>query len=227
MHRRLELFVDILGTDEHRALALPGLNVSEFIEAILAEFRSLEHLGHSASVYQLQRADNEDRLDDERPLEEQVVSGERLILRERLAPIPVGVQRAHQDIYLCEQQSGAVYKLQWLPALIGRQTDTSARLSNADVSGRIDRVSEELDEVELSVNLGQYPAAMRVARRQALITEEDGHYWVQNLSKNSMSIVDDAGESETVSAAKHPLHSGDLIHFERSGIRLKFMNIVP
>ncbi|MCB0108628.1 MAG: hypothetical protein KDE53_22060, partial [Caldilineaceae bacterium] len=160
--QRLELRIDVLDKENQRAQALPGLMPSKLIEAILQEFRGdLDYLGTTVDDYDLQVAASQSPLDYQKPLSEQLDEGERLTLIERTVPIPVGAQRLAQRVYLREQISGKVFKLNWVPAIIGR-ADRSLN-----------------DEHLLAVDLGELLRGSRVSRRHAQIVEDHGQLFLE------------------------------------------------
>ena len=201
---RLELQLDIIGLAGQRALALPTLKPAEFIAATLEEFGEIEVLGQNAADYQLHKAGASEPLDAAVPLGQQVAAGDHLVLREREPALPAGTQRPSRPAYLRNQESGEVYKLHWLPALIGRVD--SARADN-------DR---------LAVDLGSHPAGQRVSRRQAAISEKNGQFYVERTAQNATAVKDSAGLT-TLVEQRQPLQAGDTILLENSGIVLKFV----
>lgn len=199
---RLELFVDIFGLKKQRALALPTVSPPELIDSILQEFRELEYLGRRGEAYRLMKVKDRTPLDNDAPLDRQVQSQEQLILLEHVLPLPANATRPSRPIYLREQPMGEVYKLHWCPAIIGRP----------DSSGGNDL---------LAANLAFHPMALRVSRKHARITEENGQFFIESLSQNPTSIKDRQGVQTRVGDQKHPLHNGDLISLDHSQIQLK------
>ena len=172
--------------------------------AILQEFGDIEYLGTNPADYQLLQADDRKPLDEEQPLS--ALATHRLILVERDLPLPPGAMRPSQPIYLREQTSGIAYKLHWLPAIVGR-------------------CSESLPLNDLvAVDLGVYPTGPRVSRRHVKITEEEGRYYVQSLSNNPVTLVR-TGQNARIplSETRQLLTPGDMIDLERSDLKLKFI----
>ncbi len=202
---RLEVRIDIFEKTNQRALALLNLTPPQLIEGILQEFRELEYLGDSPADYQLRKAQDRAPLAEDKPLSEQLQAGERLILVENGVPLPAGTQLPTQPVYLREQSSGKVYKLNWLPALIGRP----------------DQSQPHNDWI--AVNLDSYKTGLRVSRRQAKISEENGQYFIESLSSNPTALKNSNGGATPVGSSKQPLQHGDIIYFERSNIALKFI----
>jgi hypothetical protein len=203
--KRLELRVDVFEKTDQLALPLPDLTPPEFVEAILQEFRELEYLSDSPSDYQLLKADDQSPLVAEEKLNQQLNNGGRLVLVEEDAPLPDSTKRPGNPIYLREQVTGKVYKLHWLPAIIGRP-DKNQALND-----------------QVAVDLEPYKTGLRVSRRHAQITEKDGQYFIHSMSRNPTAIRDSEGDMMPVTEEKRPLHNGDTVHLERSNIALKFI----
>ena len=203
--KRLELHVDVFEKTEQRALTLPSLTPPEFIEAILQEFRELEYLSDSPTDYHLLKADDQSPLVADEKLNQQINNGGRLVLVEEEAPLPDGTKRPTHPIYLREQVTGKVYKLNWLPAIIGRPDKNQALNS------------------QVAVDLERYKTGLRVSRRHVQIAEKDGQYFIRSMSRNPTALKDNEGNMMPVTEAQRPLHNGDIIHLERSNIALKFI----
>jgi len=202
---RLDVRIDIFEKSDQHALPLRELTPPQLVEAILKEFRELEYLSSTPADYQLLRADDRAPLNNEDELGHQVGDGGRLVLVENEQELPAGTERPTRNIYLREQILGKVYKLDWLPAIIGRP----------------DKNQPNNDQV--AVNLESYSTGLRVSRRHAQITENKGEYFIQSMSRNPTSIRDTMGNTIPVSSEKRPLENGDVIYLERSNITLKFI----
>jgi len=202
---RLELQIDIFEKASQRALALPDLTPPELVDSILQEFRELEYLSDSPAEYQLFKAVEKSPLDNEDQLQNQLTNAERLVLVELMAPLPEGTERPSDKIYLREQLWGKVFKLSWLPAIIGRPDK-----------------NQPFDD-RLAVNLETYETGLRVSRRQAMITEENGQYYIESMSRNPTSIRNGDEQIIPVTSKKQPLQPGDVILLERSNVALKFI----
>lgn len=201
---RLELFIDVLDERNQRALVLPNLTVVELMGEILQEFRSLGYLSRVTGDYQLLKASDRSPLNPAVPVGKQVAQRERLILVEPEWPLPERTQRPVRHMYLRDEDTGNVYKIHWLPAIIGR--------------------SDESQQTKLvAVDLAAHERALRVSRRQAQITEENGQYFIQSLSQNQTTIKDEQGAPITLGPNKHPLKPGQIIYLENSRIALKFL----
>lgn len=203
--KRLEVRVNVFEKMDQRALPLPNLKPSQLVEAILQEFRELEYLSDRPRDYYLLREGSESPLDEENELSSQLASGDLLTLVENEVPIPAGTARPNRPIYLREQVTGKVYRLQWQPAIIGRP----------------DKNQPHNDW--LAVDLESYRTGLRVSRRHAQITEKKGQYFIHSMSRNPTTIRDGMGNAIPVTAEKRPLENGDVIHLERSNISLKFI----
>ena len=204
--KRLGIKVDVLAMKVERAQVLPTLTPIDLMKVILAEFQELPHLGNNPGAYSLVKANERTELNPMQPLGEQLKEGDQVALVEKGVPVPSGAKAASQAIYLREQSTGTVYKLSWLPAIIGRSDDA--------------RPQNEL----VAANLDGYATGSRVSRRQAMIMEEGGTYWIKSMSENALSIITADRAIREVGIDKQPLAIGDQIHLVRSDIRLKFIS---
>lgn len=204
--KRLDLRVDIFEHKAQWAKSLPTLKPAELVEAILQEFQEVEFLSKSAADYYLSPVEDETAvLQEDVPLQEQLPNEARLQLREVERPLPKGTTRPSQAIYLRETVSGKVYKLNWLPAIIGRPD------------------KNQPNDDWIAVDLESYKTGLRVSRRHAQITEQNGRYFIESLSRNPTLLKDAEGNVETVGDEKRPLPHGDIIQLERSNIAFKFI----
>jgi hypothetical protein len=203
--KRLELRIDVFEKTGQLAQALPGLTPPELVGAILQEFRELEYLSDLPGDYRLLKAEGNTPLDNASPLSEQLSSNRQLILVENQAPLPAGTQRPSKSAYLRDMAGGKVYRLSWQPAIIGRP----------------DKKQPYNDR--LVVNMETHSAGLRVSRRHAVITEENGQFYIQSLSGNPTFIKGANGVVRPVSEQKQPLQNGEMIWLEQSNINLKFI----
>ena len=205
---RLDLTIDVLELPAQHAAALWSLSLQELIAATLQEFRELEQLGIDPGDYQLLDAANGAAL-DEKPLDGLFAKDAKdihLKLVEKLPAMPGGAQPAPDPIYLREQATGRVYRLGWLPAIIGRPDRTLP------------------DNQLLAVNLEALPTGLRVSRRHVKLGEQGGQYYVQRMSGNPTLLRRTTGETvNLLDASRTPIEHGDLIVLERSQITLKFL----
>lgn len=202
---RLELKIDVLDRSAQRAMALAELTPAELIAATLQEFRDVEYLGIDVADYRLFDATTDQELNGAQPLNTQLGDGAHIRLVERERPVPSGGQRPNAAIYLRELTSGRVYRLHWLPAIVGRP-DRNLR-----------------DNQLLAANLEMLPSGLRVSRRHAMIGEQDGQYFVQCLSGNPATLRRANGETSSLNTSRTPIGNGDVLYLERSEIALKFI----
>lgn len=209
MDERVELRVDIFEKRGQVARVLRSLTVRELIEEILVEFDELEYLDRAApGKYVLHPKDDRSPLDASLTLAELHLSpGTELILEETPVILPSDAEPMPGDVYLVLQRQSdgdarRAFKLNWQPAVIGRP-DTL--LPQNDL---------------LAVNLEPLPSGLRVSRRQAQITADNGRYYLESLSNNPMLINE---ETEPVSGVRE-LGEGDLIHLVRSDLTLRFLS---
>jgi hypothetical protein len=200
---RMELHIDVFEERGQVAMVLPQLSPSELVKAILLEFRELAYLSDRPTDYYLVRAKDGSPLDETSQLDAQLRSQERLVLVEKSSEPPEGTHPPSHHIYLREQRTGQVHKLHWLPAIIGRP-DTG--------QPRNDWVA---------VNLQHLETGLRVSRRHAQITQEEGQFYIESISNNPTALINQAGEIKPVSSTKEPLEEGDIIHLKRSDISLQ------
>lgn len=202
---RRTLRIDVFEQPNQRASALLSLTPTDLVRAIVQEFREIEYLSDNPADYRLCKANGQMPLADETTVA-QLAPDERLTLVEMVQPVPNGAQRPTRAIYLREQQSGAVYKLHWSPAIIGRPDSTQ---SHNDW---------------LAVNMESYPSGLRVSRRHLCIVEQADQYFVYSLSpRNSAYHQTAAGHRTLLTEAHHPLQHGDTLFLEGSELTLKFL----
>lgn len=205
---RLDLTIDVLDLPAQHAAALWTLSPQELIAATLQEFREIEQLGIDPSDYQLLDAATGAVL-DEKPLDAlfgKDAKDVHLKLVEKSASIPRGAQPAPEPIYLREQGTGRVYRIGWLPAIIGRPDRNLP------------------DNQLLAVNLEALPTGLRVSRRHVRLSEQGGRYYVQRMSGNPTMLRRATGETiHLLDASRTPIDHGDVIVLERSQITLKFL----
>ena len=168
---RLDLLVDVFELQGQPARVLTSIKPPELVEAVLEEFRELEVLSDDPSAYYLVKANDRTPLDDTVEIgRQQLRKDDRLILEERMQPIPENTQKLAQHVYLREQNSGKVYRLHWQPAIIGRR-------------------AESHHDEWVAVDLQPFPTGLRASRRHLMITEANGQFYVENLAKNPAAIL--------------------------------------
>ena len=204
--KRLDLRIDVFDQLAQWAKPLPTLKPPEFVDAILQEFQELEYLSDTSADYRLVPADDEAAsLQEDVQLAQQVANESRLKLLEVERPLPPGTKQPSQAIYLRDVASGKVFKLHWLPAIIGRPDKNQPH------------------DDRIAVDLESYQTGLRVSRRHAQITEQNGRFIIESLSRNPTTVKNEEGAVEEVGDKKRPLQHGDLIQLERSNITLKFI----
>jgi hypothetical protein len=207
---RIELTIDIFDARQQRALARPALTPDELVAAIQQEFcgdPDQIYLGAQPENYCLIRAATGQPLADGRPLAEQgLPKGERLVLTERAPAQPSGATAPSTPAYLRDQATGFVYRLHWLPTLIGR-------------SGQL------TDSARLAVNLSGHPQWTRVSRRHARISEERGQIMIENLIDANPIVLRDSQGQETLLTPhkRYTIHDRDTIVLTNSGIELRVL----
>ncbi|MCG8346237.1 MAG: FHA domain-containing protein [Chloroflexales bacterium] len=202
---RIELFVDVLAEKNQRALVLPNVTVTELVEEILQEFRTLDHLSDLADDYQLLKVRDRSLLDPSAQIGKQLANHDHLVLVEHEPPLPEKTRRPTKHLYLRDADTGKVYKLHWQPAIIGRPENTQQQKS------------------VISVDLTGHERALRVSRQHAQISEENGQYYIQRLSQNPTTIKDEQGATIVLDMEKRPLQPGQIIYLDNSRIALTFL----
>ena len=204
----MDVEIDVLDAPTQRALVLPTLLPEELIASVLQEFREMERLGIDPSAYELLDAKSGKPLENH-PIGVQygkVQDKIHLKLVEHSVTAPKGAQPAGESLYLREQASGRVFKLDWLPAIVGRPDRNLP------------------DNQLLAANLEVFPSGLRVSRRHVLVGRNGNDHFVQRLSGNPTSLRRATGEIIHLLDNTHiPIFDGDVIHLERSQITLKFI----
>ncbi len=204
-YSRLDITLDVFDLKMQRAKPLSNLTAVEFIAATLDEFGEIEYLSNRPDQYQLIDVTNGEPLREDVSLGDQVSSSSHLALIDREALIPAGARPLKEDVYLREMGSGTVYKLHWQPAIIGRSDKNVA------------------DEELLITNFESLPLGLRISRRHASITERNGRYYIEQLSRNPTELHSADGFTTALDDDKRELRHGDHIKLERSGADLKFI----
>lgn len=208
---QLDLKIDIFSAPAQRAVVLANLRPPQLVAAIIAEFCGDENqplLDTQADRYYLARGRDAPPLVDDLSLESQhVVDGEQLVLLEHEPPQPTGTDRPKRPIYLRHQPSARVYRLHWLPALVGRPAGQSA------------------DNDRLALNLAGFPRSDWVSRHHAQISEQDGAVLLTNLAENNPIVVrsPDGTDTRVRSRVPTPIRHKDAIVFIHSGIELQLL----
>ncbi|MGB1248990.1 MAG: FHA domain-containing protein [Candidatus Promineifilaceae bacterium] len=204
-YSRLEITVDVFDLKRQPARPIANLPVRDFITATLAEFREVAYLGNQPEQYQVIDMTSGAVLDNEAAIGVQIKAGAQLALIDRPLAQPQGAESVTTDVYLRETLSGEVYKLHWSPAIIGR--------SDENIRG----------EALLITNLESLPRGLRISRRHAQITEQDGAFYIKQLSRNPTKIKDTAHREIYLDNESYQLKHGDQIRLERSGTELTFI----
>ena len=202
---RLDIRIDVFDLEEQWAKPLSSLKPPELISAIFNEFRELEFLSGDPDEYLLVNKEDGSPLNADESLKSQIANNAHLVLKEQDHSLPSGAKPLSSPVYLREQTSGQVFKLHWMPAIIGRPDSNQAH------------------DDWLAVNLETYPTGLRVSRRHAQITEENGRFYIKSLSNNPTIIKNESSEDKSISETAAPLADSDILYLERSNISLKFI----
>jgi hypothetical protein len=199
----LELSFDVFDETEQRASVRRSLTVAQLIKEIVNEFEDLD--GRMPDLYGLYPEGGQRPLEQNKTLTEQGVQpGDRLVftwardpLRQLRRPLTHGPQFALQDV-----SSQVIFGLEWQPAIIGRPDADAAH--------------NEL----LAVNLKWLPGNLRVSRRHARITEQNGVYYLEGLAEKNPTLLN--GQRLSL-GRKYHLREGDTIGLGASNIQLAFI----
>ncbi|HID51624.1 MAG TPA: FHA domain-containing protein [Anaerolineae bacterium] len=202
---RLDVRIDVFEEENQWAKPLASLKPPDLIAATLQEFRELEYLSGEPDDYLLVKKGDMSPLDPEEPLQKQLADEAHLVLWEKERPLPAGAKRPSRPLYLRDQVAGKVFKLDWIPAIIGRPD------------------SNQPHDDWLAVNLESYPTGLRVSRRHAQITEKNGRFYIHSLSRNPTLLKKADGSETPIGEKPVPLDNGDTVFLERSNISLKFI----
>jgi hypothetical protein len=201
---RIECTIDVLSRPQQRAMARRDITPVEMVQAIVDEFsEEIPHLGRNIAAYQITQIDTGHILEMETPLDRQIRSGARLALQERTTKQPPGTKPLTRPFYLREVTQAYVYKINWLPAFIGR-TDPSMQ-----------------DNATVAVDLQNLPNGMRISRRHVRLLERDGVIYLELYSRNPVTLIRAEGSRETLQDRPLVLKHGDIIKLERSNISLQ------
>ncbi len=203
---RVKCYVDVDEETNQLANVAADLKPPQLVAAILEEFHAQEQLGDNPAHYYLLNKETRQPLDDTATLGFQVHDLDRLALVERELPLPEGAMRPSRPVYLREIRTPRTFPVQWLPAIIGRQ-------------------SEHQPHNELvAVDLRSYAAGLRVSRRHVRLTEQDGAFYIDNLSDNPVWLVSPGAAAPlAVGGQSVRIAAGDVIRLERSEIEFKLI----
>lgn len=179
---RIEITIasDIFDKDQDASIR-ENLPVRTLLSEIRREFQLPED-----AVYSLRVQSTGKVLDPEKTLEQQGVSSGAILIfnRERRAAVreaAAGVGGTRTPIpgplrpFLREDSSGAIFELQFSPAIIGRPDPTNPE-------------SAEL----LAVNVGPFDSAKSVSRYHARVIEDDGEYFLESLADHNPAYLNDS-----------------------------------
>jgi len=190
--------IDVFDQKGNQAKVRKNMTIGGVIEEILREFDDLDRrIPNAYAIYLKNHPQPLDRNRtlsqlDIQPRDELEFRYARRSQRESLL--------VDRKAYLHEESSRLVFELRWQPALIGRP--------DADPS------HNEL----LAVNCEQLPDGLRVSRRHAQITADRGDFYIESLSPNNPTYLN---EDELFDRQK--LLSGDRIRVGRSQITFVFV----
>lgn len=202
----IELQISVLELGPQRARVRVQMTPPDLIAGVLREFKdSLPFLTDRPTDYELRVGQGGAALTDTIELGHQVSAGVQIALVERALPLPRGARPVMQPAFVRNTRTGRVTRVSWQPAIIGRPQP------------------ERDDNALLAIDLTAEPNGARVSRRHLQLVEEDGRYFVEQLSENPTVLIG-AGEKRQV-VGKMPLQieHEHVIELTNSGTQLVFL----
>lgn len=199
--KRTTISLDFLGISTEIAQACPDITIGQFIQEILVEF-GLDYSflnQHQPQDYVLRTAVDGFDLPFDQSVH-QIGGRGTLFFREKDLIVPETAVVNPMPFYL--RYRSHIFKIGWLPALIGRP------------------ITGDADNALLAVNLE--PFSLAVSRRQAKIVMENGRFAIRNLSENPILLNGKPLPfvSDTANLPASNLQDGDTLLLQRSGITL-------
>ncbi len=193
----LLLNIDVFDVAGNQAKVRKSLTINGLIEEILREFDDLDR--KTPAAYAMYLKGNLKPLERDKTVAQlDLQTRDELEFRyaRRSRRDPTGVTRR---AYLWEEKTRKIFELTWQPALIGRPD--------------ADPAHNEL----LAANLETFADGLRVSRRHAQITVDDGEFYIESLSDTNPTYVNDVPITE-----RYKLQSGDKIRVGKTHIILTF-----
>lgn len=193
----IELKIDVFDITGQRARVRKSISVATLIDEVLLEFDDLDR--RLPESYGLFLRGQDRPLDRTRTLDElDIQNYDELEFKYAKAGVRGKLHGAVEAV-LRDESTGMVYPITWQPALIGRP--------DADPS------HNEL----LAVNLASHPEGRRISRRHAEILLEGGLYYIESLSENNPTYLNNQQVT-----GRRLLQSGDKIGLGRTTLTLVF-----
>jgi pSer/pThr/pTyr-binding forkhead associated (FHA) protein len=190
--------IDVFDQKGNQAKVRKNVTIGGLIDEILREFDDLDRrIPHAYAIY---LKNHPQPLDRNRTLAQLDIQPRdelefRYARRSQRESLPV-----NRKAYLHEESTRRVFELRWQPALIGRPD--------------ADPAHNEL----LAVNCEQFHDGLRVSRRHAQITADRGEFYIESLSPNNPTYLN---EEELFQRKK--LLTGDRIRLGRTQITFVFV----
>jgi len=198
MEEYVQFRIDVFDTSGNQAKVRKNLTVSALVDEVLREFDDLDR--KTPEAYAVYLKGQTKPLDRDKTIEQlDLQPGDELEFR-YARRLQRGFISAQSKAYVREERSRALFQITWQPALLGR-TD-------------VDPAYNEL----LAVNLEAFPDGQRVSRRHAQITSDKDEFFLEGLSPNNPTYLNDhpiTGRSK--------LNNGDRIRLGKSQIVLTFV----
>ena len=190
--------IDVFDQKGNQARVRKALTIGGLIDEILREFDDLDRrIPHAYAIYLKNHAQ---ALDRNRTLAQLDIQPRdelefRYARRSRREALP-----ATRKAFLHEEATRRIFELRWQPAVIGRPDSDPAH--------------NEL----LAINCEQFADGLRVSRRHAQITADRGEFYLESLSPNNPTVVN---EEEVTQRRK--LRSNDRIRMGKTQICFLFV----
>lgn len=204
MLTRTELLIDILDLKAQKALLLPDVTGRQLIRQILDEYAERRYLSDEVGDYRLTKDGRP--LDLSRPLSEQTENGSFIRFEERPVDTPLGAYPTPVLAYLKELDSGDLYRVRWVPGLIGRYD------------------GQKVDNPLMVADMQSHPAGLRVSRRHARFIDRNERLVLESTSDNGTMIKKADGREIAIPNGEFlELEDGDVIVLTRSNIAFRYM----
>jgi pSer/pThr/pTyr-binding forkhead associated (FHA) protein len=196
----IEVTIDVFDITGQMAKIRKTLTIAGLIDEILREFEDLDRKNPEA--YAIYRKGLNKPLDRSRSIAElDIQIHDELDFR-----YARGTNReklpSNLKVFLVEDSTHQVFEIGWQPAIIGRPD------------------SEQLHNDLLAANLGAIEGGNLISRRHAQITYENGLFFLENISANNPTYLNDGKEPINEPCV---IKNGDKIYFGRMRVGTTFM----
>ncbi len=197
----LELYIDIFDQPRQQARVLQSLTVGKLIDEILKEF-DLD--GSNREVYALFLKGKSTPLDPRMTMSQlDLQMHDELIFRHSRTTGRL-VTHDQDRAFLQDERTNSLFEIKFNPAVLGRTS------------------SDPAHNASLAVNMKFHPDGGYVSRRHAQIVLAGGQYYLESLSNNNPTSVNDSSEPLQ---GRVKLNSGDQISLSAANIRMTFFHL--